>query len=98
MEALRAHGLQKYGFDWAGGLLWGLFPINAEIGVIHRTAVRHDAIAWRFANESEERNEEAFTPPSGPVVRMNQTLKRALDPQAIFNPGRIYALDEAQPA
>ena len=98
MEALRAHGLQKYGIDWAGGLLWGLFPTDAEIGVIHRTAVRHDAIAWRFANESEERNEEAFTPPSGPVVRMNQTLKRALDPHAIFNPGRIYALDEAPPA
>ncbi len=98
MEALRAHGLRIYGFDWAGGLLWGLFPTAAEIGVIHRTAVRHDAIAWRFANASGGRNEEAFTPPNGPVVRMNQTLKRALDPQAIFNPGRIYALDEAQPA
>ena len=97
MEALRAHGLQSYGFDWAGGLLWGLFPTEAEIGVIHRTAVRHEAIAWRFASGNGGRNEEAFTPPCGPVVRMNQTLKRALDPQAIFNPGRISALDEVQP-
>lgn len=97
MEALRAHGLKTYGFDWAGGLVWGLFPTDAEIGVIHRTAVRHDAIAWRFANGSGGRNEEAFTPPSGPVVRMNQALKRAFDPQGIFNPGRISALDEAPP-
>lgn len=96
MEALRAHGLKRWGFDWAGGLLWALFNTDAEIGVIHRTAVRHEAIAWRLASPGDERNEEAFTPPSGAVVRMNQILKHALDPQAIFNPGRIYALDETQ--
>jgi FAD/FMN-containing dehydrogenase len=51
-------------------------------------------LGWRFA--AGERNEEAFTPPHRGVVRMNQMLKRSLDPQNIFNPGKMFALDEIQ--
>jgi FAD/FMN-containing dehydrogenase len=96
MEALRAQGLGRWGLDWAGGLLWGLFPLDAEVGVIHRAAARHQAIAWRFADGKDARNEEAFTPPSAGAFRMNQMLKRALDPRNIFNPGKLYALDEVR--
>ncbi len=92
MKALKAEGLGRWGLDWAGGLLWGLLPVDAEVGLVHRTAVRHEALAWRFA--AGGRNEEAFTPPNAGVVRMNQMLKRALDPQGIFNPGKMFALDE----
>tara|TARA_Y100001968_G_C18780002_1_gene446230 strand:- start:265 stop:495 length:231 start_codon:yes stop_codon:yes gene_type:complete len=52
------------------------------------------ALGWRFA--AGPRNEEAFTPPNGGVVRMNQMLKRSLDPQGIFNPGKMFALDEVR--
>lgn len=94
MEALKAEGLQRWGLDWAGGLLWALLPVDTAVGLVHRTAARHEALGWRFA--VGERNEEAFTPPNGGVVRMNQMLKRSLDPQNIFNPGKMFALDEIQ--
>ena len=94
MEALKAEGLERWGLDWAGGLLWALLPIEAGAGLIHRVAARHAALGWRFA--AGPRNEEAFTPPNGGVVRMNQMLKRSLDPQGIFNPGKMFALDEVR--
>ena len=94
MEALKAEGLGRWGLDWAGGLLWALLPVDAAVGLIHRTAARHQALGWRFA--AGTRNEEAFTPPNAGVVRMNQMLKRSLDPQDIFNPGKMFALDEVR--
>ena len=33
---------------------------------------------------------DAFTPLSGPLRRVHGELKRAFDPEGIFNPGRIY--------
>ena len=74
--------------------MWALLPVDTAVGLVHRTAARHEALGWRFA--VGERNEEAFTPPNGGVVRMNQMLKRSLDPQNIFNPGKMFALDEIQ--
>ena len=89
MEALKAEGLSRWGLDWAGGLLWALLPVTAQPARLHRTAAHHQAIGWRFA--ADEYNEDAFTPLSTGAARMNQMLKRALDPQGIFNPGKLYA-------
>jgi glycolate oxidase FAD binding subunit len=89
MEALEAEGLSRWGLDWAGGLLWVLLPVAAQASRLHRIAARHQALGWRFA--ADEHNEDAFTPLSAGAARMNQMLKRALDPQGIFNPGKMYA-------
>ena len=89
MKALEAEGLSRWGLDWAGGLLWALLPVAAQAAHLHRTAARHQAIGWRFA--ADKHNEDAFTPLSAGAARMNQMLKRALDPQGIFNPGKMYA-------
>jgi glycolate oxidase FAD binding subunit len=96
MEALKAEGLSQWGLDWAGGLLWAVLPVATGVGLVHRTAVRHQALAWRFAAQAGGRNEEAFTPPNAGVFRMNQMLKKAMDPKGIFNPGKMYALDEVR--
>ena len=89
MEALEAEGLSRWGLDWAGGLLWALLPVATKASRLHHTAAHHQALGWRFA--ADEHNEDAFTPLSTGAARMNQMLKRALDPQGIFNPGKMYA-------
>ena len=92
MEALEAEGLSHWGLDWAGGLLWALLPATAQASGLHSTAASHQALGWRFAaNEHDEHNEDAFTPLNAGEARMNQMLKRSLDPQGIFNPGKMYA-------
>ena len=89
MEALKTEGLSRWGLDWAGGLLWALLPVAAQASRLQRTAARHQALGWRFAADGH--NEDAFTPLSTGAARMNQMLKRALDPQDIFNRGKMYA-------
>ena len=89
MEALKAEGLSRWGLDWAGGLLWALLPVAAPAARLHRTAAYHQALGWCFA--ADERNEDAFTPLHAGAARMNLMLKRALDPQGIFNRGKLYA-------
>ena len=89
MEALEAEGLSRWGLDWAGGLLWALLPVATKASRLHHAAAHHQALGWRFA--ADEHNEDAFTPLSAGAARMNQMLKRALDPQGIFNPGKMYA-------
>lgn len=89
MEALKAEGLSRWGLDWAGGLLWALLPTTAPAAHLHCIAAHHQALGWRFA--ADERNEDAFTPLNAGAARMNLMLKRALDPQGIFNRGKMYA-------
>ena len=89
MEALKAEGLSRWGLDWAGGLLWALLPTAAPAAHLHRMAAHHQALGWRFA--ADERNEDAFTSLNAGAARMNLMLKRALDPQGIFNRGKMYA-------
>ena len=89
MEALKVEGLSRWGLDWAGGLLWALLPVAAQAARLQRTAAHHQALGWRFA--ADEHNDDAFTPLSPGAARMNQMLKRALDPQGIFNRGKMYA-------
>lgn len=89
MQALEAEGLSCWGLDWAGGLLWAVLPVAAQAAHVQRTAAHHRALGWRFA--ADEHNEHAFTPLSTGAACMNQMLKRALDPQDIFNRGKMYA-------
>ena len=75
--------------DWAGGLVWALFPAETAAGALHQAAAAHQGAAWRFATGPDDPNPEAFTPlPSG-AARLNQMVKQAFDPDGIFCPGRM---------
>ncbi len=87
---LEAHDLRRYCLDWGGGQVWALFPARVPPATLHRAALRLAATAWRFARGPEDANDEAFTPLSPGVHRLNQRLKRAMDPKGVFSPGRMY--------
>jgi len=74
--------------DWGGGLRWLADPdvdpreiISSEDG--HATLMK-------YLPESLAPDLEVFQPLSGPVLEIQQRLKRQFDPHGIFNPGRMY--------
>ena len=77
--------------DWAGALVWALLPASADAAGLHALAAAHEGTAWRFAAAGED-NPQAFTPlPPGPA-RLNARLKKAFDPDGLFDPQRLAGI------
>ena len=77
----------KWLLSWGGAQRWlassePLQNIRAQVAKVggHVTQFR-----------GGERSGEVFQPLSAPLLALQQRLKRSLDPQGIFNPGRMYA-------
>ena len=72
--------------DWGGAQRWLVSDAPAE--VIRKAAEAHGGHATLFRH-AENRN-EVFHPLAGSLNSLHLQLKRAFDPKAIFNPGRLY--------
>ncbi|MEL7542723.1 MAG: FAD-binding protein [Pseudomonadota bacterium] len=81
-------------YDWSGGLIWLEVPEIADAGAAdirrvvatiggHATLIRA-APAVRAAVE-------VFQPLEAGLMRLSRALKSAYDPDAVLNPGRMYA-------
>ena len=91
VAAIAPFGLRRSGLDWGGGLLWAVLPEDADGASVHAAVERLDGAAARLAAGPEDANPHAFTPLTAGVARLNASLKSTLDPQGLFNPGRMYA-------
>jgi glycolate oxidase FAD binding subunit len=71
-------------WDWGGGVRW----LTAETvdPAVWDLAARWDghATLWRGAED------QVFQPLAPPIFKLHQRLKAAMDPAALFNPGRMY--------
>ncbi len=72
--------------DWGGAQRW--LKSDAPAEEIRALAQSLGGHATCFTPSG---NVEPFQPLSAPMQRYQQQLKHALDPQGIFNPGRMYA-------
>ena len=72
--------------DWGGAQRWLLS--DAPAAIIRKTAEAHGGHATLFRNAAN-RN-EVFHPLTGSLNPLHLRIKRAFDPKAIFNPGRLY--------
>jgi len=70
--------------EWGGALRW--LKTDTEAAIIRQIAANYAGHATLFRGE----HNEIFHPLSKGMMRIQQQLKQAFDPNKIFNPGRLY--------
>ncbi|MBV9046380.1 MAG: glycolate oxidase subunit GlcE [Alphaproteobacteria bacterium] len=75
--------------DWAGGLLWvGVLPGSDAVRAV---ANKHGGTATLLRAEEETRETlDVFEPQDPARLDITKRVKAAFDPQALFNPGRMW--------
>lgn len=73
--------------DWGGAQRWSFTQPNPE--AVRRIAEQAGGHASLF--RGGDRQSEVNHPLSAPIAALHRNLKRALDPQGILNPGRLYS-------
>lgn len=71
--------------EWGGGLRWFVGPDEAT--EVRAAAAAVGGTASRFRGGTRA---DVFHPPAAAVLALQQRVKQQLDPQGIFNPGRLY--------
>ncbi len=72
--------------DWGGAQRW-LFSDESAVRIRQLASdIGGHAMLFRHDNDSDD----IFHPLTDGLLALHQRLKAALDPQAIFNPGRMY--------
>ncbi len=73
--------------DWGGAQRW--LSSDASVETIRKIAQQFGGYATLF--RGADRTGEVFQPLAQPLQLLHQRLKTSFDPDAIFNPGRMYA-------
>jgi glycolate oxidase FAD binding subunit len=73
--------------EWGGALRWMTF--DGPAAVVREAAARAGGHATLF--RGSDKSAGAFQPLPAPLMAIHRNLKRAFDPQGLFNPGRLYA-------
>lgn len=73
--------------EWGGALRW--LKSGAEATQVREAAAAAGGHATLFRGGDKPAG--AFQPLPLPLMQIHRNLKRAFDPQGIFNPGRLYA-------
>lgn len=77
--------------EWGGALRWLAFDGEASVVRAAAAAAGGHATLFRGGRDDEKRSIGAFQPLPAPLMDLQRKLKRAFDPQGLFNPGRMYA-------
>ena len=72
--------------EWGGALRW--LACDGPAAAVREAAARAGGHATLF--RGGDRSEGAFHPLPAPLMAIHRNLKRAFDPQGLFNPGRLY--------
>ena len=82
---LNLSGQQLY--EWNGALRW--LASDEDEQHIRAEVARHGGHAVCF--RQHKKSEQVFHPLESGLLKIHRELKRAFDPEAILNPGRMYA-------
>lgn len=83
----------RWYYDWGGGLVWLACEASGDAGAaVIRAALGGRGHATLVRAPVEVRAAiDVFEPMSEPLRRLTAGIKTSLDPDGIFNPGRMYA-------
>ncbi len=83
----------RWFYDWGGGLVWLACEASGDAGAaVVRAALGGRGHATLVRAPVEIRAAiDVFEPMSEPLRRLTAGIKTSLDPDGIFNPGRMYA-------
>lgn len=76
-------------YDWAGAQRW--LKSDASTATIHEACARANGHATCYTVHRSDADNGPFTPLAPVVAKYHRNLKAELDPNGIFNPGRLYA-------
>lgn len=85
---------QRWFMDWGGGLLWIATRPEGDAGdhVMRQATRAHKAHATLIRAPQALRAEiDVFEPQAAPVMALSQGIKKAFDPDGLFNQGRMAA-------
>ncbi|MGL6109977.1 MAG: glycolate oxidase subunit GlcE [Rubrivivax sp.] len=74
--------------EWGGAQRW--LCSNAPAAKVRDAAAAAGGHATLFMGRDEDRSRGVFAPLTSPLERIHRELKRAFDPDGVFNPGRLY--------
>ncbi len=80
-------------YDWGGGLMWLVLDDapHAHANLVRTVAARHNAQATLVRASDEQRAAlGVFQPQDEGLARLTRDVKKAFDPTAAFNPGRMF--------
>ncbi|KXS35069.1 MAG: Glycolate dehydrogenase, FAD-binding subunit GlcE [Halomonadaceae bacterium T82-2] len=75
-------------YDWGGAQRW--LKATADAETIREAAARAGGHATCYTPHAQGGARDPFTPLSPVVAKYHRQLKAKLDPNGIFNPGRLY--------
>jgi glycolate oxidase FAD binding subunit len=73
-------------YDWGGGLRW----LKSEESAERIFAAAGQAQGHALLFKGEGRSGDVFQPLSGKLQELNSNIKKAFDPDGLFNPNRMY--------
>lgn len=76
--------------EWGGALRWYAGDLDAAVVRAAAAEAGGHAVLYRAA-ESQRCRDGAFAPLSPALLALHRRVKKVFDPQAILNPGRLYA-------
>jgi glycolate oxidase FAD binding subunit len=81
-------------YDWGGGLIWLSVPETSDAGAaaIRAALASSNGHATLVRGSPDLRSRIAvFEPLAAPLMKITAGIKASFDPDAILNPGRMYA-------
>jgi glycolate oxidase FAD binding subunit len=94
VRLLLSRASQRNFYDWGGGLIWLAVPEANDAGAraIRAALASSGGHATLVRGSPDLRSRiDVFQPLAAPLLKLSAGIKASFDPDAILNPGRMYA-------